>query len=80
VTVLLPHREGSEQELASARLVDGRNCRAVELSGARSRRLVLLRDIDARGAMEAAGVRSDAELCAVGFDSEGKRSGALEAR
>ena len=78
VTVLLPHRKGAEAALAAARLIEGRNCRAVEVRTAGARHVILFRD--AAGPMEAAGLRSGAAVYAAGFDSQGKPAGVLEAR
>jgi hypothetical protein len=80
VTVLLPHRQGGEGPLAAARLIEGRNCRAVELRTAGARHVVLFREAGAEGLMEAAGLRSSAVAYAAGYDSEGKPAGTLEAR
>lgn len=78
VTVLLPCREGAESSLSAARLLEGRNCVAVELRASRARHVILFRNAGQSGTMEAAGLRSDANVLAGGFDPAGSRFGVLE--
>ncbi|MBM3890044.1 MAG: hypothetical protein FJ388_13085 [Verrucomicrobia bacterium] len=80
LTVLLPFREGAEASLPAVRLLDGRNCNAVELRTARARHVVMFRGADQKGAMEAGGLRSDAKVFAAGFAASGQRAGCLEVR
>ena len=78
--MLLPHRKGGESGVAAARLIEGRNCRALELRTAGARHVVMLRLPGVKGDMQAAGLSSNATVYAAGFDSEGKPVGMLEAR
>jgi hypothetical protein len=80
LTVLLPFHEGGESSLPVARLLDGRNCRAVELRTARARHVVMLRGADKKGAMQMGDLRSDAKVFAAGFTADGRRVGSLEVR
>jgi hypothetical protein len=80
LTVLLPFREGGEASLPSVRLLECRNCRAIELRTARARHVVMLRDADRTGLMEAGDLRSDATVFAAGFSADNRRAGSLEIR
>jgi hypothetical protein len=79
VVAMLPSRTGKEAALPTVRLLEGRNCQAVELCTAHARHVVMFRRDREGVAMEAGGMRSDATVLAVGFDSNGKRFGSLEA-
>jgi hypothetical protein len=78
LTVLLPYREGGEARLPSVRLVEGRGCRCVEIRSAGARHVVLFRQGDQPGSMEAAGAISSANVLAAGFDPQGRTLGRLE--
>jgi len=80
VTVLLPFREDRDASLPAVRLLEGRNCRAVEIRSARARHVIMLRSAGQTGMMEVGDLRSDAKVFAAGFNASGQRSGSLEVR
>ena len=62
------------------RVIEGRNCRAVELQTAQGRHVVMFRSDEEAGAMEAGELRSDAKIFAACVASGGQRTGSLEVR
>ena len=80
LTVLLPYRAGAEGALPAVRVIEGRNCRAVELQTAQGRHVVMFRSDEEAGAMEAGELRSDAKIFAACVASGGQRTGSLEVR
>ena len=72
-------RPGDTVEVA-VRVIEGRNCRAVELQTAQGRHVVMFRSDEEAGAMEAGELRSDAKIFAACVASGGQRTGSLEVR
>lgn len=80
LTVLLPFCDGAEASLPTVRVLEGRNCSAVELRATRTRHVVMFRMVGEAGMMEAGGLRSDARVVAASFSVGGRSAGALEVR
>ena len=80
ITVLLPYRSGADAALPEVKMIDGKNCRAVELRTPRARHVILVRTPEASGPMEAGGLHSDAKVLAAGFTATGESAGSLDVR
>ena len=80
VTVLLPFREGAEPSLPAVQMLQGGNCRAVELRTAGARHVIMFRPPGQTGTMKLGDLQSDAKLFVAGFTAAGESIGSLEVR